>query len=332
MIRIAHHGANGHSLFGKLENMKGIRLVAVSGIPRERFDNMKANPDVKRTFAEASFFDDFATVLSQVDFDLAVFCSPRREQQNGQIEQALLSGKHVLAEKPMVTTLTALDRICEAQRKSGKQALAMLNYAYDPIIRTFRDIVDSGEIGEVVQIFGQKSYPYQDSRPQDRGVDGGIIQSAIHGVSFVRFATGREIVEAYGQDTQVGNPKDGELQMGLSIAGRLDNGGLATIIANYCNPPNFGSHGNDQIRIFGTKGVLEAINGFSQVSIGDGKEPLRPLEVREWPETYPKCVLESLIDGSSSLLTMEDSLRCTEIVLRAQESADKNQPVGMSFA
>ena len=326
-IKVAHYGINGHSIFKDLCKTEKAQMTAVSGITEESYKALKEREDISQAFSDSVYYPDFKTMLDKGNPDLVVFCSPRRYEQNTLIEEALLAGKHVLAEKPLVTDMSSLNHLKEVQKKTGKEVLAMLPLVYSPVIRKMRKLVDSGNLGKIVQVYGLKSYPYRNSRPQDRGVDGGIIQSAIHAVSFIRMATGLEFTEVFAQDTDTGNPERGNLQMGMNITCKLSNGALACILANYCNPPNFGTHGNDQIRIFGTQTMIEAVDGFKRVSIADGKEPLHQIEVDEIPVSYPLDYIDYLLGGPQPLLTMEDSFKCTEIVLRAQESANKGKPV-----
>ncbi|MBN1675527.1 MAG: Gfo/Idh/MocA family oxidoreductase [Kiritimatiellae bacterium] len=329
-IRLAHYGQNGHSLFGRLPQLSGAELTAVSGMPEARFEDLKRK--LAGRMARATYYPDFDSMLAEGECDLVVFCSPRRAEQNTQIEQALLAGKHVLAEKPIVTSREALGRVRAAQAKSGRHVRAMLNQVYTPVIRRMRTLVESGKLGEVVQVYALKSYPYHDGRPQDRGVDGGIGQAAIHAVSVIRKATGLDFVEVFAQDTKRGNPNPGELQMGMNLACRLSNGGLASIMANYCNPRSFGLHGNDQIRIFGTRGMVEAVDGFKRVSIADEEGPLRAWELPDMPNAYPQDIIDFLRGGEPPVVTLEDSLHSTEVVLAAQESADSGSAIRLNPA
>ena len=47
----------------------------------------------------------------------------------------------------------------------------------------------------------------------------------------------------------------------------LGNGGHATISVDYCRPEIAGTHGDDWIRIVGTKGVLEASGSKKECSV-----------------------------------------------------------------
>ena len=83
--------------------------------------------------------------------------------------RCLRAGKHVLAGTPPALTNNDLDRGLEAASESGQSCREMGPAAFvQP-----RDIVFGGQIGEVVQIFSQKSYPDHDGRPPDGNIDGG---------------------------------------------------------------------------------------------------------------------------------------------------------------
>ena len=57
-----------------------------------------------------------------------------------------------------------------------------------------------------------------------------------------------------------------------------------------------------------------------------GAEP-EELDLEEGGEAYPQDIIDCILDGTPALLTQEDGLRNTEVVLRAQESAHANGPV-----
>jgi predicted dehydrogenase len=65
------------------------------------------------------------------------------------IVRALLAGFDVITEKPMTTTAEKCQRILDARKKSGRQLRVTFNYRYSPPRTQVKDILMSGEIGEV---------------------------------------------------------------------------------------------------------------------------------------------------------------------------------------
>jgi predicted dehydrogenase len=317
-VKIAAVGSNGHQIIGLLDGVETAKLVGVAELNPGLSDWQKAHPKV---LEGVPHFDALEDLLRETDCELVSLCSARRDQQAGQILACLAAGRHVLAEKPLCTSLDDLPRIRAAAREARRNVWAMVTMIYLPVFRDFERRVRGGEIGEVGQAIAQKSYKFGGNRPQDRGIDGGIIQSAIHAVSFIRSTTGLEFDELSAIDSAVGNRQPGRLQVELAITARLSNGALCQISSNYLNPQSAPWWGNDQLRIYGTKGMLESVDGLTRTSCYR-EDRIEPIEIPSSAPNYLDDLLAEIATGRPALLTMEDSFRCTRIVLEAQASAD----------
>src|SRR5207244_8128243 len=62
---------------------------------------------------------------------------------------ALEQGKHVLVEKPMTLTLEDADVMIAAAARQGVQLLVNVKHSFDPYIVKIREIVQSGELGQL---------------------------------------------------------------------------------------------------------------------------------------------------------------------------------------
>jgi predicted dehydrogenase len=324
-VKIALHGICGHQITDQLGKMTRCRLRAVSGVEQSWLQSLKKEkPEIA---GDARWNASLEEMLGS-DVDLVSFCSPRRDGQAKEAMRALYAGKHVLAEKPLATRREDLAALKRAAEETGKRVWAMTTMIYDPRFVGMGKVVQGGVIGKVVQVLAQKSYPYRDYRPQDRGVDAGLImQAGIHAVSFIRFVTGLEFEEVFAQQTGVGNPRKGELQMGANIACRMSDGSLASIVCNYCNPLTIGYWGNDQLRVFGTKGMIELVDGLNRRMLVTQDQGPRGFEDAEPNTCYPQDVIDCILDGTGTMLTQEDGFVNTGVVIAAQESADRGVAV-----
>jgi len=317
-------GPQGHQIFGYIPPLSRARLTAIGQIAAERFANIRKSDGLP----EVPAFDDFDTFLAEADCNLISLCTEPRADQYHLLARALRAGKNVLAEKPMAMTVDELDelrRICE---ETGSKLYTMTGMPYDPYYTAMHNIVRSGKLGTIVQIYALKSYPYRDSRPQDRREDGGIIrQAGIHAISIIRHVTGLEFTEVFAQDTGVGNPGSGELQMGANVTYRMNNGALTALLCNYCNPPGLGFHGNDQIRIHGTEGMIESVDGGTRHVMALSGKDAEEFQGEEPPVSFIQDIVNDILDGTAAVLTQEDAFRNTEAVIRAQDSADTGKPV-----
>ncbi len=330
-IRIGCHGVNGHQIFGVASTLKLAVLTALSGVTEAEYEGLKEqHPHLAETLR---WYPDLDAMLDDAHIEMISLCSPRRDEQADDIIQSLEAGKHVYAEKPLALTPEDLDRIREAVKRSGKELRAMTGASYSPAFAAMNEIVDSGQIGPVVQVYAQKSYPYHDKRPQDRGVDGGLItQAGIHAISFIRWVTGLEFVRISAFDTMLGNPREGHLQMAAGMSFALNNGGVGVANFNYLNPTTFGWWGDDRLRVYGTKGMVESLEGGTRVRVTTNRREPREVPVaEEKPGAHLSAFIDLLADGTPMRVSIEDSFIETEVVITAQLSADQDgEPLALA--
>lgn len=68
------------------------------------------------------------------------------------IVRAMDAGCDVITEKPMTTNAAACRQILEARRRTGKKCRVTFNYRYSPPRAQVKDILMSGEIGDVLSV------------------------------------------------------------------------------------------------------------------------------------------------------------------------------------
>jgi glucose-fructose oxidoreductase len=82
--------------------------------------------------------------------DILVFC-PEISRHAEVAEAAAAAGIHLLTEKPLAGTLADADRMIAAAGKAGVALVTNWPITWRPAVRRAKDIIDSGEIGAVVQ-------------------------------------------------------------------------------------------------------------------------------------------------------------------------------------
>lgn len=68
------------------------------------------------------------------------------------IVRALDAGCDVITEKPMTTTAAKCQRILDAKKRSGKRVRVTFNYRYSPPRTQVKDLLQNGEIGDVLSV------------------------------------------------------------------------------------------------------------------------------------------------------------------------------------
>jgi predicted dehydrogenase len=254
--------------------------------------------------------------------EIVSLCSPRRADQARDAIRCLAAGRHVYAEKPAALTEKELDEIVAAAKRAGKEFHEMAGTAFAPNYAAMRRVVREGGVGEVIQVLVQKSYRYGAARPQDEAIDGGMfLQAGIHAARMVEHVGGVRIKSITGWETGFGKPEKekGEGKIAGAVQIGLENGGLATIIINYLNPGNPAlPHGNETLRIFGTKGFVESVDGGARTRWVTASTLTEPLE-RVPGLDYFDAVAAHLVTGAAMPLTLEEELHPLRMLLRAKE-------------
>lgn len=313
-IGIGIYGTNGHQISKVLAGDGLGRVVAAAGVSPEGL------PQALREEKGIICYKTLAELLSDPKVELVSLCSPKRSDQAADAIQSLRAGKHVYAEKPCALDECELDAILSASREYGRMFHEMAGTAFGQPYFAMRKVVLEGRIGEVVQVICEKSYPYYPDRPQDEAIDGGLIgQNAIHGVRFVEHVAGVPVKSVEAMETIAGNPvRGGGLRMASSLMFRLENGGLASVCANYLNPRGTGVWGDESLRILGTLGMVESFHGGKITRLVTGETDHGPLDTTEPGIDYLSAFLKTISGQGEMPLTIEEELSPTRWVIRAK--------------
>ena len=267
-VRLALIGMQGHvgEILTPLKDLPDVELVAIS------------DPDPKATAALARRqnmpslrqYTDYRRLLDQEKLEMVGICGTNSVRTPA-ILAAAQRKLHIVAEKPLAIEKADLERIKKAVDHNGVRLTMLLPMRFSRIYRGMKQIVDSGQIGQVAQMGAQKSYKLGD-RPEwmrKRSSFGGTIPYiGVHMVDLMRFTSGREIVETIAFQSRVGYPELGDMENTTATLFRLDNGGTAALRMDYLRPETAPTHGDDRPRLAGTEGVLEyqAATGLTLVT------------------------------------------------------------------
>ena len=283
--------------------------------------------NAKAVLAEAKHYTDYRKLLADEKLDAVCICDQNWRRAECVIA-CLEKGIPSAAEKPMGISIAELREVQRVAKKTGTPLTMLLPMRFAPQFVVMRDIVQRGEIGEAVNLSAQKSYQLGE-RPdwmKERETFGGTIPYiACHTVDLLRFISGRDMIATAAFHGNVGFPELRDMENTAAISYQLDNGGTADVRLDYLRPKAGDSHGDDRIRIAGTKGIVEQQHGVVTLMTDD--KPLH--DVTERPKT-PK-LFEDFLDAVNRkrepLLTQADCFRVTEIVIRSREAADAGRVV-----
>lgn len=152
--------------------VKTIVLPSIS----KRAEEIKAYPDV-------IFTEDEIVMLEDPEIDMIVVATPS-DTHFCMATRALHSGKHVLVDKPFCSSFEEAWTLLELAKEKGLIAMPYQNRRFDSDILTARSIIESGRLGDIVEIESHFDYyrPYEEHRPGSWYIDGALFGLGIHTV------------------------------------------------------------------------------------------------------------------------------------------------------
>ena len=235
----------------------GLLLTALCDISEERKDYCKINyPDV-------SFFGDYEEMVNSGKIDAVIIATPHKFHAEMAIK-ALNAGLHVLVEKPVDVTVTKAKELNAVAKKSGKVFAIMFNQRTNPLFVKAREIVKSGELGEIKRTNwiitnwyrNQKYYDSAVWRATWSGEGGGVlINQAPHNLDLWQWICGMpDEITAFCDIAKYHNI---EVEDDVTIFARYKNGATGTFITTTGEYP-----GTNRFEISGDKGKIVLENGI----------------------------------------------------------------------
>lgn len=324
-VTLALIGLKGHQhvVLEALGDMPEATIVAVADDQPEALMRVA---DLPGATVHTGTYLDYRELLAHHRPDIVVEAGTDRERAEVLVACAE-RGLHLICEKPVAMDLAGLEQVALAVERAGVTATCLLTMRCEPPWRAVRQTVAGGGIGDVTQVGAQKSYRLGE-RPRwqrSRETFSGIIPFiGIHAMDLIRWSTGREFVEVMAYCSNVGQPEIGDLENNACVLARLDNGASAAVRLDYCRPAGAPTHGDDRLRIAGTRGVVESVGG--RVTLTTADEGPREVELLE-PVSFFGDYVAALESGRAPYVPFADCLRITEVVLRAREAAETGRPV-----
>lgn len=174
---------------------------------------------------------DFDQVLADPEIDIIDICLPPMLHYAA-VEKALLSGKHVICEKPLVASLADADRLIKAAMDTGKRVFPVFQYRYGLAVSRMRALIKAGLTGKpliaTLETHWNRDAKYYnvDWRGTWAGEQGGaILGHAIHIHDLLSFIFG-PVSSVFAEVTTRVNSIEVEDCAALSI--RMQSGALVT--------------------------------------------------------------------------------------------------------
>lgn len=312
--------------------------------------------DERRPYAETfagkfgveAHYTDYRRLLDRKDIDAVIitsFTSAHAEQ----VEASAASGRHILLDKPIATSLADAGRIVAAAEQHHVRLLMAYLLRYLPAYRKAKELVDQGVIGTPTSAFYSIRIPatfIKDAPGVDyqgwyadpaKGGGGGFIDHGVHFTDWVRWFFNSDAVDVNGRMASLKYTRLPVEDYGIATY-RLQSGAVATVESTWHTAEWYGPMASpDRCTLTGTEGEIEFHYQKSpQIEVASTRDPYRGRTYFDWAgeERSDICYRNMLVDFVDALLTGRDpvpgpvdGLKALEMVLAAYESDRCNQTV-----
>jgi predicted dehydrogenase len=174
----------GPNLARNFDALPGCELVWLcDGRPEELERVGAAHPQARRT-------TEYGDLLADAELDAVVLATPVPAHAEMAVA-ALEAGKHCFVEKPLAQSVADAERAVEAARRAGRILMVDHLLEYHPGIERLKEIVDSGELGDIHYLYGNRL-----NLGQLRTEENALWSLGAHDVAvLLRLAGGEEPVE-----------------------------------------------------------------------------------------------------------------------------------------
>jgi len=139
-VAIIGAGIGREHLAGYLELTDRFQVAALCDINRQRAEEVIQDRSI-------AIETDFNKILENESIDLIDICLPPHLHYDA-VASALSAGKHVVCEKPLVTSLREVDAIIDAVEQSGRRVFPVFQYRYGKAMTQLQSLVEAGLAGK----------------------------------------------------------------------------------------------------------------------------------------------------------------------------------------
>ena len=225
-----------------IKNCSSAELVGLFDI-----DNHKAQQ--KSDNYNCLSYDSAESMLKDPLIDAIFVLTPLEEHFNCAIN-ALNSGKHVLVEKPVSSSVDEIQQIRETADKAGKLCVPVHNYLYEDSILRTKELIDSGKLGDVVTIYILYNIHHPETVAQRYP---GVIRQILTHHSYATCFLGGAPKSAMAMSSTINDGSVEKENLAMSIL-ELENGGLAHFQASFAADEHASDNWTFAIKVIGTKG------------------------------------------------------------------------------
>lgn len=238
---------------------------------------------------------------------------------------ALESGAHVIADKPLCTTEDDLARIARAAENTGREVSVVFEKRWYPATLELRRLIADGVLGEIALVAATGPHKLRrETRPDwfftSDGYGDLLGDLPVHDIDLLLALTGAGAGTVAGACVRRPLPDHPNWSDAGAVLLTTDTGATATLEAHWLWPEASDVHGEYALRVTGTGGVAELDWARSTLRLTTTERPSELIDLG--PGRRPaEDALAAFAEGRRPEVGTAESLAATRIALLAARSA-----------
>jgi predicted dehydrogenase len=266
-------------------------------------------------------FDDYQAVIEHPKIDAIYIPLPISAHHEWTIK-ALVAGKHVLCEKSLASNTAEAQEMADVAAKTGRVLMDAFHYRYHPLFIRAKQLVDSGEIGELREVRAVFDVPVSGAdniRMNYRTAGGVTMDIGCYPISWVRHITSLEPIDIEAR-AEVGPP---DVDLWLAATMQMPGGIVAHTSGDMRSDVSFKA----QLDVVGSRGRLTIVNPVSpqaghQLKIVANGGTRTEVFDRRPSYGYQLDAFIAAIESGAPLLTgADDAVKQMRVIDRCYQSA-----------
>jgi UDP-N-acetylglucosamine 3-dehydrogenase len=311
-------GAIGQKHLSALAKIERANICAVADVNEKVLNSTAAQYKVAP-------YTDVKKMLAQPGLDAVIVATPDNLHREACV-LAAESGKHILVEKPLATTVEDAEAILHATDAAGVKLMVGFSLRFSLHYMHVKKVVSDGVLGDLVSIFARRLNVI--SQPERlKGRVGVMMFLGTHDFDAMRWIVGSEPVSVYCQaSTSV--PSAYAIENEAFSIIRFANGVVGCAQIGWYLPDQHPAGRDFKLDVSGSKGSLnldQMRQGVEIYTQSGAKFPSISAGMVDEDRAFVDCVL----DGKQPPATGKDGLIALQMVLAALKSIETGQPVNI---
>ncbi len=311
-------GAIGQKHLSALAKIERANICAVADVNEKVLESTAAQYKVAP-------YADVKRMLVHPGLDAVIVATPDELHRDACV-LAAQSGKHVLVEKPLATTVADAEAIIHATDAAGVKLMVGFSLRFSLHYMHVKKVVSDGTLGDLVSIFARRLNVI--SQPERlKGRVGVMMFLGTHDFDAMRWIVNSEPVSIYCQaSTSVPSPYPIENEA-FSII-RFANGVVGCAQIGWYLPTQHPAGRDFKLDVSGSKGSLnldQMRQGIEVYTQSGAKFP----SISAGLVDEDRAFVDAVLDNTPMPATGKDGLMSLKMVLAALKSIETGQPVNL---